>query len=115
VTDAVQGFVQSVGTGSLEAARGSRHVTVNGWTVRGEVDVHGRWFNSAAVAGGMATRTNWSGTSWTGITWSGITWSGITWSGITWSGITWSGITWSGITWSGITWSGITWSSSMWG
>jgi serine protease AprX len=119
VTDAVQGFVQALGTGSLEAARGSRHVTVNGATVRGEVDVRGAAFNSAGFANGLRNRTNWSGSTWSGgawsgITWSGITWSGITWSGITWSGITWSGITWSGITWSGITWSGITWSSTGW-
>jgi serine protease AprX len=109
VWESGQGFAQALGTGSLEAARGSHHVTVNGATVKGEVDVHGRYFNSASVAAGINARTNWSGVTWSGVTWSGVTWSGVTWSGVTWSGVTWSGVTWSGVTWSGVTWSSADW------
>jgi serine protease AprX len=109
-----QNWVKATGLGSLEAARGSVHVTVNGKTVTGEQDVRGHRWDAAKYTAGARNRTNWNGITWSGITWSGITWSGITWSGITWSGITWSGITWSGITWSGITWSGITWSGITW-
>jgi serine protease AprX len=112
--NAVQKFKVSTGLGSLEASRGSVHVTVNGKKVTGEVDVHGRAFNSAAVAAGIQNRTNWSGVTWSGVTWSGVTWSGVTWSGVTWSGVTWSGVTWSGVTWSGVTWSGVTWSGVTW-
>src|SRR3954453_12709162 len=112
--NATQHWRLSVGTGSLEAARGSVHVSVNGRQISGEVDVHGRSFNSSRVASGIANRTNWSGVTWSGVTWSGVTWSGVTWSGVTWSGVTWSGVTWSGVTWSGVTWSGVTWSGVTW-
>ena len=86
----------SDGSGSLEEARGSDHVTLpDGSLLEGEVTFTG---------------STWSGSTWSGSTWSGSTWSGSTWSGSTWSGSTWSGSTWSGSTWSGSTWSGSTWS-----
>jgi serine protease AprX len=109
-----QKFKVSTGLGSLEASRGSVHVTVGGKKVTGEVDVRGRAFNAATVAAGIKNRTNWNGMTWSGMTWSGMTWSGMTWSGMTWSGMTWSGMTWSGMTWSGMTWSGMTWSGMTW-
>jgi serine protease AprX len=112
--DATQHFKVATGLGSLEASRGSVHVSINGRRVTGEVDIRGRAFNAAAVAAGIKTRTNWSGLTWSGLTWSGLTWSGLTWSGLTWSGLTWSGLTWSGLTWSGLTWSGLTWSGLTW-
>jgi serine protease AprX len=112
--NATQSFAVSTGVGSLEAARGSVHVTVNGKVVKGEVDVRGKSFNSAQVAAGIKAGTNWKGLTWSGLTWSGLTWSGLTWSGLTWSGLTWSGLTWSGLTWSGLTWSGLTWSGLTW-
>ncbi|HVI19264.1 MAG TPA: hypothetical protein VM712_12840, partial [Gaiellales bacterium] len=83
--NATQHWRLSVGTGSLEAARGSVHVSVNGRRITGEVDVHGRAFNSSRVASGIANRTNWSGVTWSGVTWSGVTWSGVTWSGNDWA------------------------------
>jgi serine protease AprX len=138
---AVQSWPKATGLGSLEAARGSNHISLEGVALKGEYDVTGRpwtpevWAPAAKAGatwtGGSLTSAGWKPGAWngvdwygapgsgdtgalSGITWSGITWSGITWSGITWSGITWSGITWSGITWSGITWSGITWSGITW-
>ena len=93
--NATQTFAVSTGVGSLEASRGSVHVTVGGKQVKGEVDVRGRAFNSGAVAAGIKAGTNWNGMTWSGMTWSGMTWSGMTWSGMTWSGMTWSGMTWS--------------------
>jgi hypothetical protein len=106
----VQQFKLSTGLGSLEAARGSVHVTVNGRQVTGEIDVRGKSFNGRTWAEGLRNGVNWNGMTWSGMTWSGMTWSGMTWSGMTWSGMTWSGMTWSGMTWSGMTWSGMTWS-----
>jgi serine protease AprX len=111
---AKQSFAVSTGLGSLEASRGSVHVTVGGKEVRGEVDVRGRSFNASTFAAGLKNGTNWHGVTWSGVTWSGVTWSGVTWSGVTWSGVTWSGVTWSGVTWSGVTWSGVTWSGVTW-
>jgi serine protease AprX len=112
--NAVQNFQLSVGTGSLELARGSVHVSINGKKVTGEVDVRGRAFNSAAVASGMKNRTNWSGLSWSGLSWSGLSWSGLSWSGLSWSGLSWSGLSWSGLSWSGLSWSGLSWSGLSW-
>jgi serine protease AprX len=99
-TNATQHWRLSIGTGSLEAARGSVHVSVNGRRVAGEVDVRGRAFNSAAVATGIARHSNWKGVSWSGVSWSGVSWSGVSWSGVSWSGVSWSGVSWSGVDWS---------------
>jgi serine protease AprX len=141
--NAVQKYAVSTGAGSLEAARGSVHVTVEGEKVTGEVDVAGQAFDGdtsavlteqADVTGATtgvapdAVSTNVAPAAastdaapsaaqdptLSGVTWSGVTWSGVTWSGVTWSGVTWSGVTWSGVTWSGVTWSGVTWSGVTW-
>jgi serine protease AprX len=77
--NAVQSFRLSTGTGSLEASRGSVHVTVNGRQVRGEVDVRGRTFSARNWAAGLRNGTNWSGMSWSGMSWSGMSWSGTDW------------------------------------
>ncbi|UOY03502.1 S8 family serine peptidase [Blastococcus sp. PRF04-17] len=112
--DTVQSFKVSTGLGSLEAARGSVHVSVNGKLVKGEIDVRGKAIDVRKLAEGIKGGLNWNGMTWSGMTWSGMTWSGMTWSGMTWSGMTWSGMTWSGMTWSGMTWSGMTWSGMTW-
>ena len=102
------------GTGSLEAARGSDHLTRDGVTLQGEQDIFGARFDAKKLAALEARAASWSDGVWNGNTWSGNTWSGNTWSGNTWSGNTWSGNTWSGNTWSGNTWSGNTWSGNTW-
>jgi serine protease AprX len=121
---ATQSYPASSGNGSLEAARGSNHVSLNGSTLTGEQDIFGSTWSSAGIAaaeengsawsGGVFNGSTWSGSTWSGSTWSGSTWSGSTWSGSAWSGSTWSGSAWSGSTWSGSTWSGSTWSGSTW-
>jgi serine protease AprX len=120
VPDGGQGFGQSSGAGSLEGARGDKHVSVNGVPLTGEEDIFGHGFSGSdhatqsASGEGWSSEGGWNGTTWSGTTWSGTTWSGTTWSGTTWSGTTWSGTTWSGTTWSGTTWSGTTWSGDIW-
>jgi len=119
-----QSFGPSSGAGSLEQARGTGHVALNGVALTGEQDIFGAHWSSSAMgsaeeagstwSGGVYNGSTWSGSTWSGSTWSGSTWSGSTWSGSTWSGSTWSGSTWSGSTWSGSTWSGSTWSGSTW-
>ena len=121
---AQQSHRKSNGSGSLEAARGSDHLSADGVVLEGEIDIFGNPFNSEVHAkyahhhmawdGGDWNGATWSGATWSGATWSGATWSGATWSGATWSGATWSGATWSGATWSGATWSGATWSGATW-
>jgi len=129
VPDGGQRFGSSNGAGSLEDARGDKHVSINGVPLTGEQDIFGHAFSASDHAaksangqgwsdggwnGASLSGTTWSGTTWSGTTWSGTTWSGTTWSGTTWSGTTWSGTTWSGTTWSGTTWSGTTWSGDIW-
>ncbi|MDQ3879494.1 MAG: S8 family serine peptidase [Chloroflexota bacterium] len=84
-----QTFPLAGGTGSLELARGSVHVSDGVAELRGEYDILGG---------------TWDGMKWAPASVSGNTWSGGTWNGNTWSGNTWSGNTWSGHTWSGTTW-----------
>jgi serine protease AprX len=103
--NAKQTFAVSTGVGSLEAARGSVHVSVNGKVIKGEVDVRGRAFNSSTWAAGLRNSTNWKGATWSGVSWSGVSWSGVSWSGVSWSGVSWSGVSWSGVSWSGVSWS----------
>ena len=110
-----QNFPASNGTGSLEAARGSLHVTSpSGMTLTGEQDIFGSAFNSAAMAAAEASGQSWSGGTWNGQSWSGQSWSGQSWSGQSWSGQSWSGQSWSGQSWSGQSWSGQSWSGQSW-
>ncbi|SDY94546.1 serine protease AprX [Modestobacter sp. DSM 44400] len=91
---ATQHWRPSTGLGSLESARGSVHLSVNGKQLAGEVDVRGHAFDSAAVAAGTRNHTNWNGVSWSGVSWSGVSWSGVSWSGVSWSGVSWSADEW---------------------
>jgi serine protease AprX len=103
----------SRGTGSLEASRGSDHVAMNGVVLRGEQDIFGKPFDSAAMARLEAAGSSWSGGVWNGSTWTGSSWSGSSWSGSSWSGSSWSGSSWSDSLWSGSSWSGL-WNGSSW-
>ena len=109
----------STGTGSLEASRGTDHISMNGIVLQGEQDIFGMPFNSAAIAALEAAGSSWSGGKWNGSSWSGSSWSGSSWSGSSWSGSSWSGSSWSslvlaGSSWSGSSWSGSSWSGSSW-
>ena len=104
----------AAGTGSLEASRGTDHISMNGVVLQGEQDVFGMPFNSAAMAALEAAGRSWSGGNWNGSSWSGSSWSGSSWSGSSWSGSSWSGSSWSGSSWSGNSWSGSSWSGSSW-
>ncbi|NND76277.1 MAG: S8 family serine peptidase [Ilumatobacter sp.] len=122
---ATQQFPPATGLGSLEAARGTDHISIDGTLVTGEFTVTGAaWDPVAWVASSEAATTwsgddawsgsSWSGSSWSGSSWSGSSWSGSSWSGSSWSGSSWSGSSWSGSSWSGSSWSGLSWSGSSW-
>jgi serine protease AprX len=123
-TYAVQRWLPSTGAGSLEAARGSDHISMDGVALTGEQDIMGSPFDAPAMAileaqgkswsGGIWNGKSWSGNSWSGNSWSGLSWSGISWSGLSWSGLSWSGLSWSGNSWSGLSWSGLSWSGNSW-
>jgi serine protease AprX len=128
----------AMGSGLLEAARGSNHVYDEDVALTGEMDIlSSRWhgydcevddgrlecdslwdggeFNGAIWTGGSWSGGSWSGASWSGASWSGASWSSKSWSGASWSGASWSGASWSGASWSGASWSGDTWSGLSWG
>jgi serine protease AprX len=106
------------GTGSLEAARGTSHVSDGGVELTGERDILGPW-DASAWAEASTNRTSWVGGAWNGRDWTGDcyctpTWSGPAWSGRTWAGRTWAGDDWAGRTWAGRTWAGRTWAGDDW-
>jgi serine protease AprX len=119
----VTAYLPSTGTGSLEAARGSQHVSLDGVALTGEKDIMGTAWNGAAtgnltkslgmwdLSSGLFNGTRWAGT---GFTADSTTWAGRTWAGRTWAGTTWSGRTWAGGTWSGRTWADAVWNSYGW-
>ena len=116
--------VPSTGLGSLESARGTHHLLMNGVSLVGEQDIFGKplltkvWAPLADAlkswSGGTWNGSSWSGSSWSGSSWSGSSWSGSSWSGSSWSGSSWSGNSWSGSSWSGSSWSGSSWSGNSW-
>ena len=119
-----QSFKTSKGQGSLDAARGTHRIAIDGQAISGEVDIHGKPWNGTSWSGtswsgtswsgGVWNGTSWSGTSWSGTSWSGLSWSGTSWSGLSWTGTSWSGTSWSGTSWSGTSWSGTSWSGTSW-
>ena len=122
-----QTFGASIGTGSLEDARGSNHVYDEGIALTGEIDImSSEWIPYCVQKGKTVTcddthwtegdfnGVSWSGVSWSGLSWSGVSWSGVSWSSKTWSEASWSGVSWSGLSWSGLSWSGVSWSGDTW-
>jgi serine protease AprX len=121
-----QTWLASQGTGSLELARGSAHVSDpgSGKDLVGETDIMGSAWNGATWAVAATNGTGWSGGDWNGAVWSGTsfggtsfaarTWAGVSWAGNNWAGQTWSGVLWTGATWDGRTWSARTWSGRTW-
>jgi serine protease AprX len=124
----------SNGAGSIEMARGTRHVVRDGVALTGEKDIfdqpvyapslaaleaqaaawsEGDW-NGSTWTGSTWTGSSWTGNSWTGNSWTGSTWTGSTWTGNSWTGNSWTGSTWTGNSWTGSTWTGSTWTGSTW-
>jgi serine protease AprX len=112
--DWTQTWTASTGTGSLEASRGSDHITRDDVVLSGEQDIFGRPVDTTALASSEAAGNSWSGGMWNGSTWSGNSWSGNSWSTVAWSGNSWSGNSWSTGAWSGNSWSGNSWSTTDW-
>jgi serine protease AprX len=135
---AVQLFVPSLGTGSLDGARGSARMSWNGVDLRGEVDIFGMpvdtlglaqsllngsvWtggvFNGVAWTGAgwgtMLTADGWSGQAWNSATWTNNSWSNNSWSNNSWSNNSWSNNSWSNNSWSNNSWSNNSWSNNSW-
>jgi serine protease AprX len=121
-----QTFAKALGTGTLEGARGTAHVTdpTNLVDLTGEKDIMGAAWNPAvwtvnsaagkAWSGGTWNGNVWSATGWTGTSWASQTWGTPTWTARTWSGAYWTARTWSSAGWTGGTWTARTWSARTW-
>jgi serine protease AprX len=112
---AAQTMAKSSGLGTLEAARGTKHIgDSNGSELTGEQDVFGMAWHASTWASASSSATAWTGGTWNGSLWTGSCWCGTSWSSTTWSGQAWSGQAWSGQAWSGQAWSGQAWSGQAW-
>ena len=105
---------RSNGTGSLELARGSFHVTNGAKVLKGEIDIFGSTWNRKQMGALTASQSTWNGGVWNGARWSGDGWSGARWSHAEWTGTDWSGARWSGARWSSMIWDGARWSGARW-
>ena len=102
------------GTGSLEASRGSAHISNGTSDLTGEVDVLGQAWNGAAWARSTSTLTAWQGGQWRGTTWTGATWSGGAWPTTQWTATDWDGVSYASDQWTARMWRGESWSARMW-
>ncbi|MDQ4024465.1 MAG: S8 family serine peptidase, partial [Actinomycetota bacterium] len=107
VSGAAQTWPVATGTGSLELARGSSHLVVDGQTLSGEMDIFGVVWDPTTW-----TKTSWSESSWTGGTWNKTSWSGDTWTDAGWAKTSWSGAEWGKTSWSKTSWSSDAWSKT---
>jgi serine protease AprX len=136
-----QSAAPSLGTGTLDAARGTLHLvrettTLRGertifdggrldllrWvgrTLRGTVWIGGEWMDEVWTAACWCAESwagdAWKGRSWTTLDWSGRSWTSGAWRGRSWTGRSWTGDDWQGRSWTSDTWSGDTWSTVEWG
>jgi serine protease AprX len=106
---AIQYNLPATGLGSLDAARGTGSLLVDGKALTGEVDVFGRpW--TPFVSRSLGVTGQWDGSRWTGSRWTAGGWTGSRWTGSRWTGGTWSGSRWTGSRWTGSRWTGGAWS-----
>jgi serine protease AprX len=111
---AVQTWPSSMGTGSIEASRGTDHITRDDVVLSGEQDIFGTAVDTSLLALAETAGNSWSGGTWNGSSWSGNSWSGNSWSGNSWSSVAWEGNSWSRNSWSTGSWSGNSWSGNSW-
>jgi serine protease AprX len=115
-TTATQTFAKALGTGTLEGARGTAHVTDPDTLVdlTGEKDIMGAAWKPAVWTVNSAAGTAWSGGTWNGNVWAGTSFGGSSWASQTWTARTWSARTWSGAYWTARTWSSAGWTGGTW-
>jgi serine protease AprX len=109
-----QDFRPSTGTGSLEASRGTVHVSAGRSTLRGEYDAHGNPVDTGDLAGLEAAGASWAGASWAAASWAAASWAGASWDGASWDGASWDGASWDGASWDGASWDGASWDGASW-
>jgi serine protease AprX len=99
----------ATGLGSLDLARGTGWVLLDGVEVRGELDILGLlWDAKSSPAKGIDG--SWDGNRWTGNRWTDGGWTGNRWTGNRWTGNRWTGNRWTGNRWTGNRWTAGIWS-----
>jgi serine protease AprX len=118
----VQSSAPATGAGTLEGARGSSHVALDGTPLTGERDIFGQAWNAAAWSTSVAAGTSWTGGAYNGSTWTGTDWAGgdpaaaggAAWEAASWDGDDWVSRTWVSRTWVSRTWVDNGWDSRTW-
>jgi serine protease AprX len=126
----------ATGTGSIEAARGSAHVSNADGLLSGEADIFGEAWNASTWATASAARASWSGGAWRGVDWTNATWSSSgswdahswtaddwtahswtahSWTAHSWTSAGWDAHSWTDSSWQSSSWSGSSWSNALWG
>ena len=117
---AVQSFPRSTGTGSLEAARGSAHLSYGDTVLTGEVDIFGQpWTGNPADLAKWSsetlTSTNWGAVAWGSTNWGSTNWGSSNWAATNWAATNWAATNWASSNWAGSNWAGSNWAGSNWG
>jgi serine protease AprX len=114
-TGVAQPATGATGSGSIEAARGSAHVSNGYGLLSGETDIFGRAWNPSAWAAASAARTSWSGGAWGGVDWTDATWSSSgSWSASSWTAEDWTAHSWTAHSWTAHSWTSAGWSAHSW-
>jgi serine protease AprX len=135
-TGVAQRATGATGTGSLEAARGSAHVSNDLGVLSGETDIFGQPWNPTGWATASGARTSWSGGQWRAVDWTNASWSSSgswdahswtaddwtahswtahSWTAHSWTSAGWDAHSWTDSSWQSSAWSGNTWSNAVWG
>jgi serine protease AprX len=113
VAAGAQKFAKSTGTGTLEGARGTAHVSDNGVALTGENDIFGP-FSTKDWAKASANQTAWKGGAWMGHEWTGNGWEKSPAGMSSWTGRYWVGQSWAGRYWVNDSWTGRYWVNDSW-
>jgi serine protease AprX len=106
--------LDGTGTGSLEAARGTAHVSDEGDELTGEQDIFGTPWDGTTWAANASAGTSWSDGNWNGNPWTGTAWDGTSWTSQTWGSVLWSLSNWAGRRWTSDDWTGRRWTGGAW-
>ena len=106
--------VPATGLGSLDGARGSVQMIVDGTPLVGETTVLGDLWTGALWTGNRWADAVWDGNRWANGTWRGNRWAAAVWTGNRWAGNRWAGVDWAGNRWAGEAWSSTSWTGAHW-
>src|SRR4051812_21247335 len=113
-TGVAQPATGATGSGSLEAARGSAHVSNDYGLLSGETDIFGQAWNPTAWAAVSGARTSWSGGTWRGVDWTNASWSSGSWDAHSWTTDDWTAHSWTAHSWTAHSWTSAGWDAHSW-